>query len=196
MLLAHGVHLQMLVDWDFNPAPHAPDGYVWCAGCAPTETPLATLPSSWLAYVEPLPDWMGSQPPPRPLPQSEGASRALSEHSTGYGLVALQQEAAAVGAAAAGSTNSGAPDDALRHICQQLHKAAYRCGRLVGGHELSWGDCWRQLWAACGGPWATGGLALELAVTIEGALRMGVADPRSRKAHGLALSPEGQITLL
>jgi len=109
-------------------------GACWCLGCAPSQTPLADLPSSWRHYLQMMPAWMGSQPtleacgpPPVYIP-------LVPAVSSRHGLMGLRQ--------ACRSLYWGCVQE------DHVHQAAYRCGRLFATAELTWGDAWCALAAA------------------------------------------------
>ena len=159
--------------------------YCWAPGLSPDDLPLA-----------PAPDWLTEAATPAParradarLPEPEACPPATCTASTPYGFAALKAACAIVAAALSGMRN------------RALNEAAYACGRLVGGGELSWADAWHELWSAC----RVNGLLVDpadgvakTASTLRRALEDGMANPRraplvriDRRLLNASLKPAG-----
>lgn len=162
--------------------------YAWAPGASPDDRRIAPAPAWSTKTTTPATPAPARRADAR-LPEPEACPPATCTASTPYGFAALKAACAIVAAALSGMRN------------RALNEAAYACGRLVGGGELSWADAWHELWSAC----RVNGLLVDpadgvakTASTLRRALEDGMANPRraplvriDRRLLNASLKPAG-----
>ncbi len=151
------------------PSVH-PNGnpYIWAAGHAPDDLPLALAPA-----------WLVELVRERPTARAPRPTNGAGEFPPGYAAAALKDELAKLQTAPAGTGN------------HQLNNSAHAVGQLVGAGELDADEVHHQLqetaverkihlYGKC-----TAAEEREIDATIESGLTAGMADPRAAPPESL-----------